>query len=430
MNRRILAILIIISWIFCVMILVSGCLNPRSLDQYSYVMSIGVDRGVTHKYFVTLMMQAENSEKTGEGTSTASLLGAEGDNIFEAIDAMQSMSPKQIAFTRANSLHISSAIAKDGDLEDFLSFEFDAIRLRESANIIIVDGNVLNYLKAISAESKVDIGKFQVSLAMIHSEKGTTTETNTLMFMEMASNPYLDAALILVYCNSDENKEGSISDSQNSGGQSDSSSSGGSQSDTGAGSKSGTQNSAQQNSSANENPIKDPMTGAYVVGGSGVSVKGCAIFSGWNMVGILDVHDTVLMQIGNGGFDKGELAIPYNNESEELDLQLKRKGSPKVEMELGDSPRAKVSITLECRELTPISEGFTWLQIKDQLEENMSKELHRVFKAVQGLKSDVFGFGRYASLHFSTTEEWQEYDWQEKYQKLEVEFEITLKLEE
>lgn len=427
MNRRILAVFTIISLIFCVLMLLSGCLNPKSLDQYSYVMSIGVDRGVTHKYFVTLMMQAEDSEKTGEGTSVASILGAEGDNIFEAIDVMQSMSAKRLAFTRANSLHISSTIAEDGALQDFLNFEFDTIRLRESTNIIIVEGNVFDYLKTISSESKVDVGKFQVSLAMLHSEEGITTETNTLMFKEMAENSYLDAALILAYCNSSENKEGGIS--QNSEGQSGTSFSGGGQSTAGAGSKSGTQDSPQS-SPANDSPIKDPMTGTYIVGGSGISVKGCAIFSGWSMVGILDVHDTVLMQIGNGSFDKGALAIPYNNESEELDLQLKKKGSPKVEMELGDSPKAKVSITLECRELTPISEGLTWLQIKDQLEENLSKELYRVFRAVQGLKSDVFGFGRYASLHFSTTEEWREYDWRKKYEQLEVEFDITLKLEE
>lgn len=60
-----------------------GCLNPVSLDNYGYVVTVGADIGQKEKYEVILELQRESSNASDENEGGAIVLSVEAENLFE-----------------------------------------------------------------------------------------------------------------------------------------------------------------------------------------------------------------------------------------------------------------------------------------------------------------------------------------------------------
>lgn len=98
----------------------AGCLAGTPVDENSYVMSIGVDAGLTRKYYVSFLIQLEgNSQQSGVGQGEM-VLAAEGDNLFEAIGNAQLAVTDNLSFTRTNYIAFSLDVAKTQMMNGFM----------------------------------------------------------------------------------------------------------------------------------------------------------------------------------------------------------------------------------------------------------------------------------------------------------------------
>ena len=59
----------------------------------------------------------------------------------------------------------------------------------------------------------------------------------------------------------------------------------------------------------------------------------------------------------------------------------------------------------------------------------MERELERVFTLCRGMNSDAYEIGKYAVMKFHSAEEWEQYDWKSRYPKLNMEFDVSLYVE-
>ena len=95
----------------------SGCLNPVSLDKYGYVMTVGVDEGKVKKYEIVLVLQRESSGESVTDEGGAIILSDEGDTIFEAVNTLYQRLSYELNFSRTHLFVFGKGIAKSGGME-------------------------------------------------------------------------------------------------------------------------------------------------------------------------------------------------------------------------------------------------------------------------------------------------------------------------
>jgi spore germination protein KC len=160
---------------------------------------------------------------------------------------------------------------------------------------------------------------------------------------------------------------------------------------------------------------------------------GAAVFDGDKMVGELNGDETRLMQMAKGDFKIGFFTMPDPMvPSLVIPFDVRKSGNPAVKIQFdGNKPVINLKIELqgdllavqsrinyEQPELKPVLERAFEQQIKEGLDKLMEKS--------KGLKTDIFGFGRAAARQFSTIQEWEEYNWNSKFENAEIITEVRL----
>jgi Ger(x)C family germination protein len=164
---------------------------------------------------------------------------------------------------------------------------------------------------------------------------------------------------------------------------------------------------------------------------NGVEIFGMAVFDGDKMVGKLTGDETRLMQMANGDFKmafftmqdpkKPSLIIP-------LDIRRLRKPSVKIKFE-GDKPVIHLKVELE-GDLLAIQSRINYEQpelkpvLEKAFEKQIKEDLDKLMEKAKGLKTDIFGFGQIAAVHFLTIQEWEKYNWSNKFQNAEITTEV------
>ena len=157
---------------------------------------------------------------------------------------------------------------------------------------------------------------------------------------------------------------------------------------------------------------------------------GCAVFDGGIMKGVLNGGDTETILMAKGLFHNGRLT--YGEGEDQIVLLLKNGGMPKVDISLEPAPKGELSLVLQCHvESGELDVGYEkWNdELKPRLEEYMCNELKRVFELCRSMNSDAYEIGKYAAMHFSSVEDWENYNWKERYSELEMQFNVSLYIE-
>ena len=77
-----------------------GCLEATSLDEYGYVLTIGVDQGEQKKYNISFLLQKEGDSQEAQTGAGSYIITAEGDNLFDALTVVHVGVPYELNFTR------------------------------------------------------------------------------------------------------------------------------------------------------------------------------------------------------------------------------------------------------------------------------------------------------------------------------------------
>ena len=151
------------------------------------------------------------------------------------------------------------------------------------------------------------------------------------------------------------------------------------------------------------------------------------------MKGVLSGRDTEIILMAKGMFRAGRITLHHEGGEGHMVLLLKDGGKPKVELSIdGDMPYAKMRVRLQCHiEYGEEDMDYNkWNQeVKPMLEEYMERELERVFILCRGMNSDAYEIGKYAAMKFHSAEEWEQYDWKSRYPELNMEFDVSLYVE-
>lgn len=392
-----LSILLII-FILCTSM--TGCLQQGAPEDHAFVLAVGVDKGKQLKYFVTFMIQKGPKDPEGDAAAESTLVGAEGESLFDAMRIIRAALTNIINFTRTSIILFSSDAAREGLMKDFLSFTFDSVKIRRSTYLLVIQGEVRDFMQGMDTGEGISSELLQSGLSNRYGIGGYVPLTNAVSFFESTNAGRMDA--IIPLGNIDESI---ISDERK-----------------------------KESEATGEEPKpkeEDTTVGIERIGGLKSTLMGSAIFDGWVMTGTLNGLDTQYLLIGRGEFHTGSLAI-HAPDGNLIECLIHTSGSPKINLSLYPTPVAEVEIGIKCRVMHDSVELLEskWPEMGSDIEKYFEKQMSRIFEGCKSIHSDAFGFGKHAVLQFNSTDAWEEYNWKKQYENMEANFNVTIQFED
>ena len=371
-----------IALILSACMLLLGCMQSKNIDEYAYVLNVGVERGTTMPYLVTLLVSVPGGTEDTKVENT--VISAEARSFSEAYETLNAAYPSRLSFARASLLAVGEDLAKDGAQTAFLDVAFGKPDLWPNLRIVVVKPPVRDVFEGWLTEADPSLRKIKTAVGDLSAESGMTADAGYSAYLEAIGDKRIDA--MTAYAG------------------------------------------------ANEYGLTPDLLGGETypyVGGSllvesalKTSTAGSAIFDGDRMVGVLDGRHTMEVLMVTGAFRKGEMQFTMPD-GETLRVALYRMRAPKIRLEDG---AAQVRLVLEADILEPERIQADRETLRSFLEEQLETELGSVFSALQRAGSDAMGFGRFRAEQFRSVSDWEACDWKSEYRTLPAAFSVTVML--
>ncbi len=406
MRRTVL--LILACFIFTAVL--TGCRDAHETDDLAHVLVVGIDRGISNKWRMTVqistMKEGGGSKKQttgGDGSGEMeeqdgyTTITIDAPSFYGGVSMINSILPRRLNFMHTKFLVVSEEIAKSGLAGEYLAPIARYREIRRNVRVLISKSPAKEFIK----ENKPFLGKtLSKSMELMVQEW-----TNTGFFPNITLDDFYDD--IKSTYNQPIAILASVTDSSN----------------------------FKEEGSYWGEAFKSE--GDYVagqlprIGGNKIELFGTAVFDGDIMVGELNGDETRLMLMARGQFQRGFFTIPDPEISElivPLDVRPARKPQIKVRLE-GNKPVISLKIQLEGDLLAVQSRiNYESKELKPMLETAFEKyvkeELDKLIEKCKGLKADVFRFGGTAARQFATIEDWEQYNWIVQFGKAEVKTEV------
>jgi len=388
----------------------TACYDAHEMDDMLYVVAIGVDKGISDKWRLTIqfptMKEGGGQTQSGSGGGGQSQSGSGGAeqsghsyasidvlSFFTGIDMLNASLPRKLNFSHTQIIVFSEELAEEGLIGEYIASLSRFYEIRRSAHVFVVKGNAIDFIKENKPVIGTTISKsFQV-LAHASENIGFFPHTTLENFYEGLKSPYGQAISVMA----------SVNDSK---------------SFAEKGEPWGTQFKTGGDYFAGQFPR---------TGQNKIEVWGTALFNGDKMVGELNGDETRFLLMTRGEFKQGSFTMQDPKEPEliiPLDVRASKKPDIKVDCK-GAKPVIQLKVQLDA-DLLAVQSMINYEQpeLQSLLEEAFKKSVEEgiteLIKKCQDLNTDVFHFGDYAAKNFLTIDAFENYDWNRCFNEAEV----------
>ena len=389
--KRVIGILLIV----IMLISLTACLKPVSLEDYGYVISVGVDKGTQKKYYITLMLQRESSgQSPSDSEGGVIILAAECDDVFDCIGTIESNIPYILNFSRTSFLIFSSEAAREGLIKEFLELPLDALRIRASAILIITRDTVSAFIGGLAANNDANVTKLQTSILLDREKTGMVSIMSVSRMYEACVEGRYDICTALGAYD-----ECIITDM-----------------------------GQKKSEGEGEDPISDSSSGERI-GGLKSYIAGSALFDGWTMSGELDRDETMLLNIVNDEFKTGIFAFEKEGETVTVVLEAKKANKRFEGFDKESSPCFLIDVSLYAAVHMSGAEASAESAqrlLDNELSEIIEESLYALFEKCRDANCDAMRLGTYISKSFASVEDWESFDWKTLYPSARVRFNVEI----
>lgn len=396
----------LISFVLLILFSVSSltaCWDAKEIEQWAYVYTIGVDKGVNNVLRLTFQIPSmkqgvDEGSVTGEGREHYSI-SVDAPTFHSGVNMVESSLSRTLNYMHAKYLVISEDLAREG-VDRFINSMIRSWQIRRIMYIIIVKGKADRFVGEFTPVLTSGTSKSQTGFMDMYRDTGLFINTNYQNFLEDLKTTYRMPAAPLAAINDFSNYR------------------------------------------TRGNPPKEfKSEGDYYAGelprsgGNKFEFFGTALFDGDKMVGELNGDESRALLMIRGEFYSGSIAITDPKDKElriTTDITMKKKpdikvdfreGKPVINVKIfleGDIQNLQSPIEYESVELKPVLEDAYKVYIKDVIDKTIDK--------CKELNVDVFGFGGKAVGHFLTIQEWEEYNWLSHFKDAEINTEVEFTL--
>lgn len=386
----------------------TSCWDAKEIDQWAYVYSIGVDKGVSNVFRFTFQIPTIKLESGGGGGGAGKMGGTPGEQkgyttisvdaptFFAGVNMTETSLSRTLNYTHAKYIIISEALAREG-VERFINGMVRSRQIRRIMNVIIVKGKAKAFVEGLNPVLTIAVSKALEGFMDTDEDTGLYSHTSYYSFMRDLKTTYRMPVVPLAAVNDFSNLM-----------------------DSGI------------------PPEEFQSEGAYYAGevpregGNQFEFFGTAVFDGDQMVGELNGDETRAMSMIRGDFVSASIAIadPKNKKLRvTIDTKLQKKSEVRIDLQ-GEKPVVHVKVFLE-GDIENLQSPTEYENVKEKpVLENAFKayikaNLDKTIEKCKKLKADVFSFGETAVRQFLTIQEWESYNWLGRFKDAEVTTEVS-----
>ena len=173
--------------------------------------------------------------------------------------------------------------------------------------------------------------------------------------------------------------------------------------------------------------VEDYIAGEIPAEGGGIQIAGMAVFSGDRKVEEYGDIETEIFNILTGEYQSSYVSY-YFDDKEPITVMQQQKSKPKISVEAKtDTPKIKITVYLEAQLSSGTDNGKIEKELEafsDRAAEEIKSQAESFLNETSARGTDVVGFGSYAKRNFKTIQEFQDYDWSERYKNAEFEVKV------
>jgi spore germination protein KC len=379
----------------------SACYDSREIDNWAYVYSVGVDKGVSDKLRFSVQTPKLKGQSGsigsvessgGKGTETDfTVISVDCPTFLSGVEMMETSLSRKFNFMHTKYLIVSEDFAKEG-VETFVNGMRRERQVRRIMSFIVVEGEASKFVQQLNPILGATLSKFMEGMMAMGNHTGLFYDFSYGDFTNEMKSTRGQPACVLAGINDFSGYLPQGTETKETSGSID--------------------------YYAGEVPR---------AGGNRFEFLGTALFNGDKMVGKLNGEETRAMLMAKGEFNRASVTIrdPLRPEffvTADVRAQKKPKvkvsideGKPVIQLEVfleGDLRHVQSGINYESEDLIPVLERSFEASIKEKLDNTIEK--------CKGLSCDVFGFGEKASMKFLTIQEWENYNWNKQFKYAQV----------
>ena len=394
----------------------------QNMSNLAYVLAIGIDKGEKAKIKVSLQFTKSSAfspqNSSSEDSSNIVLVSGEADSIFSGINLLNSYIGKEINLSHCNLVVFSEEFAKDGISSQVYSL-LNNEEFRPTTNLIISNCDAYEYLKSIKPNLEKLTTNYYDTFSLTNKFTGYFSNITVGEFFNTLSKSNCDGTAILGGLNANNRTEESSSKSSNEGSSSDSNTSSSSDS-----SETSSQSENVNVSNTITNPEELTAGTSSIQGKRGTENIGIAVFDNDKMCGKLNTIETMCHLLLKNEIKTCIISVnnPYpNTNKDKIELSLVPTKKSKIYVEIKDDiPYIYIDLNLKASIITledniDYDNNEVLKTFSDTATDYLKNSYKNYFAKLKDYGIDIDCFSNKALSHFSTNQEWEEFNWTEKF---------------
>lgn len=377
--KKILIIILIIIFISSF----SASYNSLNIDNSAFVVAIGVDKSNSNKLNVTFEFLATSPSGESVAETTPVLNSVDCSSITNAINMMNAYLGRKVNLSHCKLIIFSEELAKDGISDEVYSL-INEVQIRPSANIVVSKCNTRYYIENSIPSLESLIPKYYDIFPNTSEYTGyTCNATIGDFFNALVCNSCSPYAIL-----------GGINTSNNNSSQ--------------------TQTSDESSIKANESPITGNRLSENI---------GIAVFKDDKLAGELDAIETICFLNMRKKVDSFLVSIPDpQNSNSKIDIYLTPNSTHNIDVSfVNGAPYIKIKLEFSGKIYSMTRDSqYLDTDVLNSISNSCSNYLENQFssylyKTSTIFESDINSIGSYALSKFTTTTEFDNYNWLDNY---------------
>ena len=408
--------------IICFTLMLSGCFG-NEVNDVAHVVALGFDQSETPDNYKITIQFANPTQISGGASEEGGKSGpdiienvvVEAPNMYSAINTANHIVSKKFSLFHTKIFVISEEVAREG-LSDLLDTLSRSEEIRPDVYVAVSLGEASEYLTEVKPIVELNPAKYYQLTFDKNDSQGFPRCTMQDFFM-LGNLDYADVAVPLAgVMESEENN------SENEGG---------SEQESNQLEKNKKNDEAPQNEGEFEYKIRNYVAGQVAKEEKNKSeTMGMAVFSGKKMTGVRGSTDSLLYNILSGKYKSSYITF-YNETETPLTVKISQKNRPRINVNVKEK-NVDINLFLES-DLYSLSANYTLEQeindFENRVTQIISKNCENFIKSVRDEQdADVLDIGMKAKKAFLTNDEFEAYNWREKFKEYEISVNTNFKI--
>ena len=412
--------------VIMVMIVLCGCEYSAEPDERAFVTAIGFDKGTEYPLRMTFIftspsMKNADPESGGKHDETVVI---EAPSIYSAIEEMKSFMSKRVDLAHTQTVIFSEELAKDG-IEEHIYELVRSNNFRPNTYVCIADKSSMEFLEKVEP---IQVNHLEKYFQLVFKNLSVSTYGDMYLYDTYFELIGDSRTSVLPYCAINDKqisvlKEESEEPSESGSNEKEESSEVPTEPETSVFPKS------------TDDFLTNTIAGKTITKSTNpAEILGVAIIRDGKYISVLGKIETFLSQMATNSMPGTYLTVSAPDDPDSLmTVYLTCADKTKKSVDVKGDPKIYIKVELE-GDFIALGKNSHYIRepkvFEEYLEEKIKNELTKLLvKSAKELNCDICSFFETAKKEFKSIEEWEAYDWINRYPdaQFDVDIDITMR---